>query len=358
MYSRTVVRRILVPLAASSTLLGALLVPACGGGGRGGAAGPDRALVDGRGSEACRTGDLAGCVAALREGCTGGAAHRLRYTGLPALAVGPGGVVRLDHLGGQFFGTDASRWLACYQDCPGGGGERVCFPLALPLEVSWSSAAGCERQVRPAPDWRGRPSQVVELTCPDGTSELRQVPALDPVRRELVRAGVIDERDALAGLDGLVVEMGAPGAVESSLEELAPARCDLFEPPAGFRIVASEEARRRLDRAAADEATRLAEEVEKVRAAIAVEAVRRAKAELLPGFRAEYGEACRAAGRDPDVDAELEACVAARPETEAPFRTAVARETRRLLEERRGELEAMTREILVGPMCRRAAAED
>jgi hypothetical protein len=338
--------------------LAVLASAACGSGGSTSAAGPGRAAgADGRRSEACLTGDVAGCVAAVRTGCQPGAAHRLRFSGVPPLAVGPGGLIRLDHLGGQLLGTDGSQWLACFEDCPGGGGERICFPLSLPLEVSWSPASGCQRKTRPAPPWHGRPSEVVALTCPDGVSELRHVPELSPVRRELVRAGVIDERDALAGLEGLVVEMGAGGAVESALEELEPVSCEEFAPPAGYRVMAGAEARRRLEASAAEDTRRLSSEVEAVRTAMAVEAVWRAKAELMPGFRQQFGEECRAAGHDPDLDAELEACVAAREETEAPFRAAVARETRRLVGERREELDAMTREVLVGPMCRRAAAE-
>ncbi|HLU67741.1 MAG TPA: hypothetical protein VKZ63_15765, partial [Kofleriaceae bacterium] len=58
----------------------------------------------------------------------------------------------------------------------------------------------------------------------------------------------------------------------------------------------------------------------------------------------------------PADDAQMEACAARIPETEAPFRAAVARETRRLLAARRTELDALTRDLLIAPLCRESSA--
>ncbi|HLU64740.1 MAG TPA: hypothetical protein VKZ63_00605, partial [Kofleriaceae bacterium] len=206
----------------------AIALAACGGG-QGGGAEADAPVAAPPGEE-CRAGDVAACLADARGACGGEhAGRRLRYGGLPPLAIGPAGLVAVEHLGGRWISTDATRWLACYEECPGGGGGRICFPLVTPLRVSWSAATGCDERAEPAPPWRGMASEVTVLSCPDGESRLRRVPELDPVRRDLVRAGVIEEQDALARLDGLVVEMSAGGAIDSALEEIGPADCSAFD---------------------------------------------------------------------------------------------------------------------------------
>lgn len=299
---------------------------------------------------------MAACLAEARQGCAGEQpANSLRYSGMPPMTVGPRGLVRLDHLGGRLYATDATRWLACFEDCPGGGAERICFPLGLPLRLSWSASAGCDTTIRPAPPWREHPSQEVVLACEGSISRLRQVPALDPLRRDLVRAGVIEPSDALAGLEGLAVAMRAGDGPASELESLEPAGCGAFELPAGYRVISGARAQASLEEFGREPADKLAGEVELLRQTIAGEAVRRAKATLLPAFRDRYGDTCRAQGKDPAVDEELEACVARIPETGAPFREAVAGETSSLFAERQGELDRLTRDLLVGPICRRFA---
>lgn len=340
-------------------LLPVALLAACGGGARprhaGGGDGESEAAVS-----PCRPGPTAECLAERLRTCrTGGggagAVHRLSYDTLPPLTVGRGGLVRVDHVGGALVGVDSARWLACFAECPEGGPARVCFPLALPLRLSWSAGGGCRTSERDAPAWQGRPARAVDLDCADGAASLLVVPALDPVRRDLVAAGAIDGADVLAGLDGLAVEMQVGGSPQSRLTAVADAGCDAFAVPAGYRVVAGADDFGELEAAAAEPAAQLAAAVEKIRAAVAVEAVTRAKAELLPRFRAEKGEACRARGFDPADQARLEACAAATPETEGPFRAAVGRETARLLAERRGELDGLTRRLLVAPLCRHYA---
>lgn len=328
-----------------------VLAAACGGSPAPEHAGPSESAAP------CRAGPTAACLAERARACrTGGArAHRLAYDTLPPLAVGPGGLVRVDHLGGTLLGVDSTRWLACFAECPEGGAARVCFPLALPLRLSWAAAAGCQRREREAAAWQGHPARALDLTCQDGASSITFVPDLDGARRDLVAAGAIDGSDVLFSLDGLAVEMRAGETVQSRLGSADPAGCDAFAIPAGYRVVGAAEDFAELERAAADPASALAAEVETIRAAVAVQAVARAKAELLPRFRAEKGEACRARGFDPADDARLEACAAATPETEAPFRAAVGRETARLLAERRAELDALTRRLLVAPICRHYA---
>ncbi len=305
----------------------------------------------------CRTGPTGECLAERARRCRAGdaPAHRLAYDTLPPLTVGPGGLVRVDHLGGRLIGVDSTRWLACFDRCPEGGPTRVCFPLALPLHLSWTAATGCQRREREAGAWEGRPSRALDLTCADGTSSIRFVPGLDTARRDLVAAGAIDGSDLLAGLDGLAVELRAGEALQSRLTAVGEAGCDAFAVPAGYRVIGGADAFGGLEAAAAEPAAALAAEVETIRAAVAVQALARAKAELLPRFRSERGEACRARGFDPADDARLEACAAATPETEAPFRAAVGRETARLLAERRAELDDLTRRLLVAPICRHYA---
>jgi hypothetical protein len=302
----------------------------------------------------CRPGPTAECLAARLETCRG-PAHRLSYDTLPPLTVGPGGLVRVDDLGGTLIGVDSTRWLACFATCPDGGPAKVCFPLALPLGLSWSPAAGCQKVEREAAAWQGHAARSLDLTCPDGATTIQFVPDLDRARRDLVAAGAIDGSDVLASIDGLVVELRAGETVESRLEAAADASCDAFRLPAGYRVFGSASDFGELEAAASGPASALATEVEKIRAAVAVKAVANAKAELLPRFRAEKGEDCRARGFDPADEARLEACAAASKETEAPFRAAVARETGRLLAERRADLDELTRKLLVAPVCKHYA---
>lgn len=305
-------------------------------------------------SEPCRPGATAECLAGRLRTCRG-PAHRLAYDTLPPVTVGPGGLLRVDDLGGTLLGVDSTRWLACFAACPEGGPERVCFPLALPLRLSWNPATGCQKSERAAEPWQGRESRALDLACPDGATSIRFVPALDGVRRQLVAAGAIDGADVLASIDGLAVEMRAGDTVQTRLESAGDAACSTFAPPAGYRLIGSASDFAELEAAAAEPASALADEVEKIRAAVAVQAVARAKAEILPRFRAEKGEDCRARGFDPADDARLEACAVASKETEAPFRAAVGRETARLLAARRAELDALTRKLLVAPICRHYA---
>ena len=338
----------LLPLAPPLAL--AILV-ACGGGRAAERAAPSD-------DDPCRAGPTASCLADRAKTCRAAGARRLTYDTLPPITVGPRGLIRIDHLGGRLVGVDSTRWLACFAECPEGAATKVCFPLALPLQLSWTAAAtssGCQRRERDAAPWQGQPSRVVDLTCADGTSAITYVPALDTVRRDLVAAGAIDGSDLLGGLEGLAVEMRAGESVQSRLTSVSRAGCDAFALPAGYRVIAGSEELRELERAAAEPASALAGEVEKIRAAVSVQAVARAKADLLPAFRVSHGEACRARGFDPADDAKLEACAAATPETEAPFRAAVSRETSRLLAERRAELDALTRRLLVAPICRHYA---
>jgi hypothetical protein len=335
-------------------LLSVALLAGCGGDSRPRrAAGPEAAAVS-----PCRPGPTGECLAERLRTCRAagaGAVHRLTYDTLPPLTVGPGGLVRVDHLGGVLVGVDSARWLACFAACPEGGPANICFPLALPLRLSWSADASCQKRARDAAPWQGRPARAVDVACQDGAASLLVVPALDGVRRDLVTAGAIDGADLLAGQDGLAVEMRVGDSVQSKLDAVADAGCDAFALPPGYRVVGGADAFGELEAAASDPAAALAAEVEKIRAAVAVRAVTRAKAELLPRFRAEKGEACRARGFDPADDARLEACAAASPETEAPFRAAVSRETARLLAERRAELDALTGRLLVAPLCRHYA---
>lgn len=306
-------------------------------------------------TDPCRRGPTAECLAARTRDCRG-PAHRLTYDTLPPLTVGPGGLVRVDHLGGTLIGVDSTRWLACFAGCPEGGPEKVCFPLALPLRLSWNAAAtDCRTSERAADPWQGRASRVLDLGCPDGATSIRFVPDLDRARRDLVVAGAIDGTDVLARLDGLAVELRAGETVQSRLDSAGEAGCDAFALPAGYRVIAAAADLDELEAAAAGPASALADEVEKIRAAVAVQAVARAKAEILPRFRAEKGEDCRARGFDPADESRLEACAAASKETEVPFRAAVARETARLLADRRAELDALTRRLLVAPICRHYA---
>ncbi len=333
-------------------LLSLLVVFArCGGSRQRGEKEPDRTV------EPCRSGATAECLAERVRTCraAGTGAHRLAYDTLPPLTVGPGGLVRVEHLGGTLVGVDSTRWLACFAECPEGGPRKVCFPLALSLRLSWTAAAGCRRSERDASAWQGQPGRALELACPEGPSSILFVPALDRVRRDLVTAGAIDGSDILAGLDGLAVEMRAGESLEARLASVSDAGCDAFALPAGYRVVGGAEAFGELEAAGADPASALATEVEKIHAAVAVQAAQRAKAELLPRFRTESGEACRARGFDPADDARLEACAAATPETEVPFRAAVGRESARLLADRRAELDDLTRRLLVAPLCRHYA---
>lgn len=305
----------------------------------------------------CRPGATTGCLADRARTCRASPdrALRLAYDTLPPVTVGPGGLVRVDHLGGSLYGVDSTRWLACFAECPEGGPTRVCFPLALPLRLSWPTAAGCQRRERDSEPWQDLPTRTLDLACLDGASSIRFVPGLDRARRNLVAAGAIDGSDLLAKIDGLALEMRAGESLQSRLTAAAEAGCETLAPPAGYRIIGSSEAFGELEAAASEPASALAAEVETIRAAVAVQAVARAKAELLPRFRAEHGEECRTRGFDPADDARLEACAAATPATEAPFRAAVSRETAALLADRRAELDALTRRLLVAPICRHYA---
>lgn len=324
---------------------------ACGGGGR---AAIDR---DERVEDPCRSGtQVRACLEQQRAACDAGQVTRLAYDTLPPITVGPR-VLRLDHLGGRLLGSDATRWLACFESCPDGGGERVCFPLSLPLRLSWSAAAGCQRDDREGAPWNGVASRVLALDCPEGPAEIRYLPSLERVASELVRTHAIEAEDVLARIEGVPVEMRAGDTVHSRLLAADAAGCDAFDLPAGYHVVGDAQTFTELERVSSEHAAILAAEVEKVRGQVAITAVKRAKADLLPRFRISHGDACRALGRDPEIDADLEACAAQLPETEVPFRAAVGRETARLLAERRAELDELTRRLLVAPMCRHYAAQ-
>jgi hypothetical protein len=325
----------------------------------GGRSDSQRAQLPDEAPAPCRQGPTTDCLAARIGACRSAAApaSRLAWDTLPPLTVGPGGLVRVDHLGGTLVGVDSTRWLACFEQCPDGGPTKVCFPLALPLRLAWSAGAGCQRRERAADPWQGRASRAIDLTCPDGSSTIRVAPDLDRARRDLVSAGAIDGADVLAGLDGLAVEMRAADTVQSRLVTAAGATCDAFALPPGYRVIGDPTAFGELESAASEPAAALAGEVEKIRAAVAVQAVAGAKSELLPRFRTEHGEDCRARGFDPADPARLEACAAASKDTEAPFRAAVSRETARLLAGRRAELDALTRNLLIAPICRHYAGK-
>jgi hypothetical protein len=324
--------------------LALLLIAACGGSSAGRETPPP--------PDPCDGDQVSECLAEKRRACRDGEVHRLVYDTLPPLTVGPGGLVRVDHVGGRLLGVDSSRWLACFEACPEGGASRVCIPVGLPMHLAWTADPACESRERDAEPWQGRPSRALDLACPDGEVSLRHVPELDRVRRNLVAAGAIDSGNVLARLDGLVVEISAGASVQARLESVEAAGCDAFAPPPGYRVIGDSEAFGALESVASEHAATLAAEIQKVQAAVGIQAVARAKAELLPRFRAEHGEACRARGFDPADDARLEACAAGMRETEAPFRAAVGRETTRLLAERRGELDGLTRKLLITPLCR------
>ncbi len=334
-----------------ASLLALAAAAACGS-----SSGAHRSDTPEEASDPCRPGPTSECLAGRLRACRG-PAHRLAYDSLPPLTIGPAGLVRVDDLGGTLVGVDSTRWLACFAACPEGGPEKVCFPLALPLRLSWNPATGCRKSERAAETWQGRPSRALDLACPDGATSIRFVPALDGARRQLVAAGAIDGADVLAAIDGLAVEMRAGDTVQSRLESAADATCGAFALPAGYRVIGSADDFAELEAAAAEPASALADEVEKIRAAVAVQAVARAKAEILPRFRAEKGEDCRARGFDPADEARLEACAAASVETEAPFRAAIGRETARLLAARRAELDELTRRLLVAPICKHYAGK-
>ena len=332
-----------------------LLAAACGG------AGSKKVEREDGMADPCRAEDqLLACLEQQRAECTEGgpgtAVSRLAYDTLPPIVVGAR-MVRMDHLGGRLVGTDSARWLACFEECPGDrGAKRVCFPLTLPLRLAWSADPVCERATREAAPWQGRPAQALELSCPDGPARLTYVPELEGAAAALRRVKAIAEDDVVGSVEGLVVEMAAGESVQTRLEKIEPGSCVDLGVPEGYRVIGAAEDWKALEGISSGPAAALAEEVEKVRAAVAIEAVARAKAELMPRWRERFGEACRAKGKDPAVDAELEACVAAMPETEAPFRAAVGRETARMLGERRAEIDEMTRRLLVAPVCAAYAA--
>lgn len=340
---------------APSVIL-SLAVSACGGAAKDSGAHPD---IPDDVANPCRAGDVSACLETARRQCRAGdPVYRLRYDTLPPVTVGPHRLVRLDDLGGTFYGVDSTHWLGCFARCPENGPARICFPIDVPLHMSWTAGQSCQRQTQAAAPWQGHPSQTLALDCGGDRSTLRFVPALSAVQRELVSAGAIDGDDPLARTGGLVVEMSAGGVTQSTLAELSPAPegCDAFAPPAGYRRIDDLGAYQELNQIAVPHADQLAEEVGKIQAQIAGQAIAQAKVALMPQFRATYGEKCRAAGHDPTVDSELEKCVAAIPETEEPFRAAVGRATAKLLAARRSEIDALTEKLLVAPLCRQFAA--
>jgi hypothetical protein len=327
---------------------GFAVVPACG------SAGPDAARAT---SDADCRAPLATCLAAAAVACTPERAWTIELADLPSATVTAGGLLRLDHLGGVLLGLDATHLAACFADCPGGGGERLCFPLELPLHLAWQRPSGCATETAPAPPWNGRPSRRVREACDTGGA-LRVVPAAAPVAAALVAAGVIDAADPLATADGLVVEAGfrpdEPPAFE--IRSIAPARCDAAALPAGYRLALGSDDLAALDAIAA-EPTRQAEA--RSRALLAADgaaALRAARDEVLAWVAAERADACRAAGHDPADPVALETCGSSLPETEPRYAAAVATALRASRRAHRAELDAITREALIGPVCRAYAA--
>ena len=337
-------------------LIFSLALSACGGAAKDSGAHPD--LPD-EVSDPCRAGDVSACLEGARRQCQAGdPVERLHYDTLPPITIGPHRLIRLDDLGGSFYGVNSTHWLGCFAQCPEGGPTRICFPVDLPLHLSWTVGQNCQRDTQAAPPWQGHPSQAMTLDCSGDHSTLRFVPALERVQRELVAAGAIDGDDPLARTDGLVVEMSAGGQPQSTLAELTPVPqgCGAFAPPAGYQMIADRGAFEEYSHIAVPHADQLAEAVAKIQGQIDGQAIKQAKAALMPQFREKYGEQCRAAGHDPLVAAELEKCVAALPETEEPFRAAVGRATAQLLAGRRAEIDALTQKLLIAPLCKQFSA--
>lgn len=332
-------------------VLGLALASACSGGQKESTS-PPAAIA-----EPCRTGDLGQCLTEAAAACTPGRAHRLSFDRLPLITVAPG-IVRLDHLGGTLLSTDASRWLACLGSCPDHATGPVCFPIDLPFQVSWAVAAGCDvRQIGQGNYGASAARVDVEVRCPGETTQMSLVPELDPVRRDLVAVGAISSSDILAEVEGLAVRLGADGEDHLAVQAVEAASCDDLAIPEGYQVFANSEATGKLAAVSAGPVQALAQELAAIEEAVHVEAVARAKADLLPVFREQFGEACREQGFDPDDDKQLEVCATKRKDTEAPFRAIVARESARLFAERRQQIDELTTRLLVAPICQQFAGQ-
>jgi hypothetical protein len=299
----------------------------------------------------------ASCLTAAAATCRSDRAWSLELADLPAATVTAGGLLRLDHLGGVLYGLDATHLAACFADCPGGGGERLCFPLELPLHLGWQRAAGCAVETAPAPPWSGRPSHRLREAC-EGGGALRVVPTAAPVAAALVAAGVIDVADPLATSGGLVVEAAAGNAGPPAFEirSIAPARCDAVALPAGYRLALDDDDLAALDAIAAEPIRQVETRSRELLAADGAAALRAARDEVLAWVAAERADACRTAGHDPADPVALEACGSALPETEHRYAAAVEAALRASRRAHRAELDAITRDALIGPVCRAYAA--
>jgi hypothetical protein len=334
-------RRLALRHAATWSL--ASLWLACGGGSDPHGA---RAPVD-----PCQDGDLGACVAAAGARCVAGQAWRLPFKDLPPLAVAAGGALRLDHLGGELFAADATRFAACFADCPGGGGERICFPLELPVRLAWERKPECVVATGKSEPWNGRPSRLeVETSC--GGAQLQSVPDLAPAQRALIDAGVITADDVLAKATGLVVSAGPPAAPTVRLESIEPAACQAFALPAGYRLALGKDDVAALAELSAAPARAAEQQSRALLAEGGATAMAAARAEVLDWVAANHADRCRSAGLDPADRAALERCAATMPETEARFDESVARAVQDERRRRQAELDAITVRELVGPLCR------
>jgi hypothetical protein len=264
------------------------------------------------------------------------------------------GLLRLDHRSRRMFGTGGELWLSCMDGCD--GGAAACFPYRMPTTLGFAMDETCERQTVAGEPWHGRDSRVLRVTCSDGAGEVRYVPSLEPIRAALGAAGMIDESDALAALEGLPVSMELDGEPLFSIGALAEVGCPVFDYPEGHAVFG----------APAD-----FDELQRVLPMLDLQFQERAKArvnqmleqmfdEVAPQLLEQIGTMCIGERAAYDAD-EVEDCLAERPELREPAQALVSDATAPLLEVagRRIKLAYdLVEEVFDVPLCRHFTAAD
>jgi hypothetical protein len=153
--------------------------------------------------------------------------------------------------------------------------------------------------------WNGRASRVLVGLCKGRTRiRVRYVPELRPVRDALIRTGVIGADDALARIDGLVVETIVGSVRLIDVREVVPASCDDFALPAAKLVTGA---------GAFAELEKVKQVIDDVFRASARESFDRRGPRVEAFIRESVGRACLGE-RKSYSDEEIDACLKTRPD--------------------------------------------
>ena len=226
--------------------------------------------------------------------------------------VSSAGLVRVDLQNKTLLGIDSKSWMACMASCGATDLGSACVPYSFPASLSFASEASCTLEVLSGEPWHGRETKVTRASCGGSSAEIRWVPSLRVVRDALVAVGFIAPSDGLATLDGFAISLEAEGREIFSIDSIDDAPCASFSYPAGYRVFGErkhfEELRRILPA--------LTQAYTAAAKGLVEKAMQEAMAEAKVRMTSTLGEQCLGK-RERYDDAEVEACLRARPEMQA-----------------------------------------